>query len=575
MGPGTIHPLLVRQLRKLGLQADAAPDAAAFATLLARVSAVYADVDQERYVLERSQDIASREMVALNEALRSSEARLASLLSLSSDWVWEQDLQGRFTHVSDDIAQRCALDSSGLLGQACTVDGALRVSAQDHERVLRLVAERQPFHDLTFEVVDGHGGLRHMRISGEPVFEGGSCSGYRGVGSDVSATVEADRRTQDLARRRLEAQLDFTSRLLQVSPTPFFVKDEHGRFTTVNRAWLDLMALEQGQVIGRSSADLFGAEAPMHVEQDRRLLQSEEALSYENRLQRPGREPRDTVVTKLRFTHADGSPAGIIGSIIDVTEFRNAERATMEARDAAERATRAKSDFIANVSHELRTPLQSIIGFSELGLDRDTPHPRWRDMLRNIHAGGERMLRLVNDLLDISKVDDKATKLNFEPHDLVALTTEVLRELQPLADRRQLRLELRADQPLPARVDGFRLQQVLRNVLANALRFAPPASAIEIDYRKTPDGVVLTVRDHGLGIPEAELEAIFEAFVQSSLTSDGSGGTGLGLTLCRKIMAAHGGRIRASNAPGGGALMTLELPLLRSPLPAGQQAVTT
>ncbi len=568
MTAGSIHPLLARQLRKLGLQPDAAPDAAAFAALLARVSAVYADVDQERYVLERSQDIASREMVALNEALRSSQARLASLLSLSSDWVWEQDLQGRFTHVSDDIAERCGLDSSRLLGQACTVNGDLQIAASDQERVQRLVAERQPFHDLTFAVVDGHGGLRHMRISGEPVFEGGQCTGYRGVGSDVSATVEADRRTQEEARRRLEAQLDFTSRLLQVSPTPFFVKDERGRFTTVNRAWLELMAMEQDQVIGRTSAQLYGDEAPLHVEQDQRLLQSEEAVSYENRLLRPGRAPRDTVVTKLRFTHADGSPAGIIGSIIDVTEFRNAERATREASEAAERAARAKSDFIANVSHELRTPLQSIIGFSELGLDRDTPHPRWRDMLPNIHAGGERMLRLVNDLLDISKVDDQATQLNFEPHDLVTLAAEVLRELQPLADRRQLRLELHAEQPLPAEVDGFRMQQVLRNVLANALRFAPPETAIEIDCRAVPEGLVVQVRDHGPGIPEAELEAIFEAFVQSSLTSDGSGGTGLGLTLCRKIMAAHGGRIRAANAPGGGALMSLELPVRGDRAPA-------
>ena len=561
MSSGTVHPLLARQLRKLGLRADSSADKAAFAALLARVGAVYADVDQERYVLERSQDIASREMVALNEALRASQARVASLLSLSSDWVWEQDLKGRFTSVSGDIGERCQLESSKLVGRACSTEGPLLISAQDQDRLHRLMAVQQPFHDVTFEVDNGRGSPRHMRISGEPVFEAGLCTGYRGVGSDVTATVEADRRTQDLARRRLQAQLDFTSRLLEVSPTPFFVKDEFGRFTTVNRAWLDLMALEQDQVVGRTSHDVFGAEGPMHVEQDQRLLQSEEALSYENRLLRPGREPRDTVVTKLRFTNADGTAAGIIGSIIDDTEFRNAERATREARDAAERATRAKSDFIANVSHELRTPLQSIIGFSELGLDRETPHPRWRDMLRNIHAGGERMLRLVNDLLDISKVDDKSTQLNIQQHDLVSLTSEVLRELQPLADRRQLRLELHASEAeVPTEVDGFRMQQVLRNVLANALRFAPPGTAIEIDCKcMAAAGSVVTVRDHGPGIPEPELDAIFEAFVQSSLTSDGSGGTGLGLTLCRKIMAAHGGRIRAANAPGGGALMTLEL----------------
>jgi PAS domain S-box-containing protein len=289
---GEIHPLLARQLRKLGLDPGGAPpDAAGFTALLARISTVYGDVDQERYLLERSQEIASREMVALNEALSASQARLASLLSLSSDWVWEQDTEGRFTYVSDDLMRRSGLDSALLLGQCCGEGSPLRLSHDEADHLQGQLVLRQAFHDITFEVADGQGAFHYMRISGEPVFDGGTCTGYRGVGSDVSATVEADRRSQDLARRKLEAQLNFTSRLLEVSPTPFFVKDLQGRFTTVNRAWLDLMALEQEQVIGRSSADLYGEEAPIHVEQDLRLLQSEEAVSYENRLLRPGRDP--------------------------------------------------------------------------------------------------------------------------------------------------------------------------------------------------------------------------------------------------------------------------------------------
>jgi signal transduction histidine kinase len=291
-------------------------------------------------------------------------------------------------------------------------------------------------------------------------------------------------------------------------------------------------------------------------------MQSEDRISYPNRLQRNDGEQRDTVVTKVRFTEGDGQAVGIIGSIIDVTEFREAERVTREARDAAERANQAKSDFIANISHELRTPLQSIIGFSELGRSLAEAQPDFEEMFDDIHAGGQRMLKLVNGLLDVSKMDSSVGSLALRRCDLIPLAAAVVKELGPLAVQRDLRIDLRSAMPgLAADVDAFRLQQVLRNVLANAMRFAPQGSAIEISgHERGADGVELQIRDHGPGIPPEELETIFDAFVQSSLTQDGSGGTGLGLTICRKIMSAHGGQIVASNANDGGAIFCLQLP---------------
>jgi len=244
-----------------------------------------------------------------------------------------------------------------------------------------------------------------------------------------------------------------------------------------------------------------------------------------------------------------------VGFRVDITEL-------VRATEAAESADRAKSQFIATISHELRTPLQAITGFSDLGRHFAQGHAQYEPMFEDIHAAGLRMLTLVNDLLDVSKIDGSVGSLVLRRAELWPLVAAVAHELQGLADQRDVCFELAAPPvALWADVDAFRLQQVLRNVLANALRFAPADTAIEIDCRSlAPAGATLTVRDHGPGIPDAELEAVFEAFVQSSLTSDGSGGTGLGLTLCRKIMAAHGGKIRAANAPGGGALMTLELP---------------
>jgi len=244
-----------------------------------------------------------------------------------------------------------------------------------------------------------------------------------------------------------------------------------------------------------------------------------------------------------------------VGFRVDITDL-------VRATEAAEQANRAQSGFIATVSHELRTPLQSIIGFSELGLHFAAGQAQFLPMFTDILAGGRRMLTLVNGLLDVSKMEGSGGALTPRRCDLSVLAAQVVHELRHMADERGLHVQ--GPDPaaaLPVDVDGFRIQQVVRNVLANAIRFAPVGSSIRLEGRHGGGhGVWLSVRDQGPGIPPGELDTIFEPFMQSSRTRDGSGGTGLGLTICRKIMRAHGGRIEAANADGGGAVMTLWLP---------------
>jgi len=257
----------------------------------------------------------------------------------------------------------------------------------------------------------------------------------------------------------------------------------------------------------------------------------------------------------------------LVGFHIDITDL-------VRASQAAESASRAKGEFIATVSHELRTPLQSILGFSALGQRFAQDQPHFQGMFDDIHQGGRRMLTLVNGLLDVSKAEDDLHAPALQRLDLAALLAGMLRELRPLAEQRRVSLQLDGPAvPLPVLADAFRLEQVLRNVLANAIRFAPADSTVHLAGMARPDGgSEVTVRDHGPGIPPDELESIFEAFVQSSRTRDGSGGTGLGLAICRKILKAHGGHIVAENAAGGGARMRIHLPPPAEPrdIPVGQ-----
>lgn len=199
MAADELHPLLARQLRRLDLQAGAVPDAAGWSALLARVGRAYAEAEQDRYLLERSQALASDEMGELHAELRASQSRLASLLSLSSDWVWEQDVEGRFTWVS-------ALDSGGhgdlaraLLGRR-PVQDLPPVHEADVDEYRARIAARQDFRNVACRVPLPAGGSCYVRISGQPVFEAGSFRGYRGVGADITEATQAEQQVLHLAR---------------------------------------------------------------------------------------------------------------------------------------------------------------------------------------------------------------------------------------------------------------------------------------------------------------------------------------------------------------------------------------
>ena len=392
--------------------------------------------------------------------------------------------------------------------------------------------------------------------------------GYVAIGASAIAVIlalsvlawrglrgrEAARTLRDAAQQELQTQLALSERLLEATPLPIAMTDRNGCLLIVNQAWERFKGLPRGVALGRSLQVLLPAdEAEAHAKADRALLEQGGTLRYEARARHSDGTPRDIRFVKTVVPDGRGNPAGILSVLMDVTEFREAERTTREAQDALEETARAKAEFIANMSHELRTPLQSIIGFSELGLLRGKHEPRLASMFEDIHGAGHRMLALVNDLLDVAKLESAVGTFHLETVDLRGPLRAVVREFEPLlAPRRlDLRLELPAE-PMLAKADPTRFEQVVRNVIANAVKFSPEGGCIRVLGEGTVQGELhLRVCDQGPGIPEAELERIFDPFVQSSKTKDGSGGTGLGLAICRKIVQAHGGRIAAENLPRG------------------------
>jgi len=244
-----------------------------------------------------------------------------------------------------------------------------------------------------------------------------------------------------------------------------------------------------------------------------------------------------------------------------------------EAKEEAERANHAKSEFLANMSHELRTPMHAILSYSDFGQKKyATAAPeKLQQYFQRIQTAGSRLLGMINDLLDLAKAE--AGKLQYDMHEvsLAQVLQLVLDEYEALAEREGLRLVChKSADPEQWCMDPERIGQVVRNYLSNAFRFSPRGGMVELGagYRSDTcggsDWLEISVRDQGPGIPEDELEQIFEKFVQSSNNKTGAGGTGLGLAICREIALAHGGEVGARNHVDGGAQFFLYLPRVQA-----------
>ena len=285
-------------------------------------------------------------------------------------------------------------------------------------------------------------------------------------------------------------------------------------------------------------------------------------VSYQNRI----------AATQLKLQNAELKN--------EVAERRRVESALVLAMQQAAAANKAKSEFLANMSHELRTPMHAIASFAKLGIarGRDAQRDKVLRYFSNIDASAARLMNLLNDLLDLSKIEAGKMTLDFERTDLGTIAQEVLAEFEEMARIRAIILESRFESPaLEAEMDIPRMQQVIRNLVSNAIKFSPPGGHVVLGIahsqaRRRGDESMLevVVTEEGPGIPPHELELVFDKFEQSSKTKSGAGGTGLGLAITREIVNAHGGQVFARNRDPIGVEFHVLLPVVHQVAPVTQ-----
>ena len=364
-----------------------------------------------------------------------------------------------------------------------------------------------------------------------------------------------------------------------------FVKDREGRYLMCNSATARVFGRAVDEVLGRTDAELLPSEQASAVRiVDARLLAHGGSESVEERVG-IGEAARTFLSTKGVFRDADGAVAGVFGIARDLTARIEAEgalaRANIALEDArvrAEAASHAKSSFLATMSHELRTPLNAVLGYVDLlamGLPGPTTDGQ-QGYFARIEASGRHLLTLIDDVLDVSKIEAGELQVDRRPAALHDVVEAALALVRPQAQATRIVLESPTSEALAALRyvgDPDRVRQVLVNVLSNAVKFTPPGGRVTLDCRLEGDGSVLdpqpaiarqiaiAVRDTGIGIPADQHERIFEPFVQvDGGLNRRTGGTGLGLAISRQLVRRMGGALTVESAPGAGATFTVRLP---------------
>lgn len=408
--------------------------------------------------------------------------------------------------------------------------------------------------------------------------------------TDVTALRAAEHAVKDLtvqgenARNRAREYMRFRE-LLEAAPDAIIEVDQEGRIVLLNRVTEQLFGYQREELLGRpvevlipeeNRAEHYGHRKGYWARPARRPMGT--GLKLEGRRKDGSRFPVEISLSPVKFE------AGFrVSAIIrDVSERRFAEEQLREVQAAyteelaaknreletrneeVERANRLKDEFLSGMSHELRTPLHTIIGFTEL-LDEQIEGPlneKQQRFVRHIHKDSQHLLALINDVLDLSKIESGRLELQQGFFPLIDALEEAISSVRPRAEVKSIQIESIAPDALEIYADRLRFRQILYNLLSNAVKFTPDGGRVWVEVSRHSGFINVSVADTGVGIPLQEQESVFDKFYQvGHRQAGGLEGTGLGLAITRRLVEEHGGAISLTSEPGKGSRFTFTVPL--------------
>jgi PAS domain S-box-containing protein len=518
-------------------------------------------------------DLLARQTAAFVErsrfrsALRQSERQIAEILTNIGDGFVTLDDNWRFTFINRNASRLMGLSPTELAGQVAWEVFPEVLGSPMYQALQRAAAQR-----VSVEFEDFYSPLeRWFAGKAYPSPDGGMAVYFHDVTSSKKSVLA-------LAERE--------NRLQHVTDTAAVMVAQCSRdlrYVFVNRSCAEFLGRPIEEIIGRPIVDVIGNAGVEVIRPYVDRVLRGERVEYEAEIPYPEAGPRHVRVAYVPDVDAEGVVCGWIATIIDVTERKQLEAERDEllaseraARGALERSARLKDEFLATLSHELRSPLSAILGWSTLLRQSSRDPATLAKGLEAIERNVRLQARLIDDLLDMSRILSGKLRMDIQLVSLPAIVEAAIDAADPAARAKGVQL-LRAIEPmdLPVRGDSHRLHQVVWNVVSNAIKFTAEGGRVEIGLRRVDSGAEIQVSDTGIGIAAEFLPHVFERFrqVDSSTTREHSG-LGLGLAIAKHLIQLHGGSVQAtSEGVGRGATFTILLPLV-TPHTAEQGALT-
>ena len=390
--------------------------------------------------------------------------------------------------------------------------------------------------------------------------------GYLLIGTDNTARkqVEADQAKLD---QRLRDQQFYTRSLIESNIDAIIATDPSGIISDVNKQMEALTGCTRDELIGAPMKNFF--TDPQRAEAGiKRVLNEKKVTDYE--LTARAWDGKETVVSynATTFYDRDRKLQGVFAAARDVTDRKHLDVELEDAKSVAEKASLAKSDFLSSMSHELRSPLNAILGFGQL-MESESPPPTdsQKESIAQILQAGWHLLTLINEILDLSKVESGKVPLSREPVLLSEVMLECQSMVEPQAQERGIRMTFpQSDTPYFIHADRTRVKQIMINLLTNAIKYNSAKGEIEVEYTESAPGRLrISIKDSGAGLTPEQLEQLFEPFNRLGQENGSEEGTGVGLVVSKRLVELMGGTIGAESSLGAGSVFWFELALVAEP----------
>ncbi|TND08550.1 MAG: PAS/PAC sensor hybrid histidine kinase [Bacteroidetes bacterium] len=497
------------------------------------------------------------EQKRVEEELRHSREQLNMAQRLAQMGHWELQPRTQQFQASEETARMFGVEDTGRIDAAIFRSRIHPDDIDMLDKVLKATLKRRSPFEIDLRIIVG-GQLRHIYMIGEAI------AGKDGNTEKIFGTV------QDITeRKRIEEELRLTElrfrKLFENSQLMIISHGFDGRIFSINASGAHALGYEPEELIGYNVRNYMAPKTQAIFEKyTQDIIRAGQMGGTMTLMRRDGSEGI-WIFRSIVLDDSDGNPY-ILGSCLDITERYEMENELKKAKDVAEKALVAKDRFVANISHEIRTPMNAIIGFTDVLLGTELDREQY-ESIDAVRSAGENLLAIINDLLDLSKIE--AGKLQFEerPMNLREVMGDVHKLLSYRSADRLIEFTWHCDEQVPQYIlgDSLKLNQVLINLVGNAIKFTEKGF-VRFDCSmiwEDSENCMLRFRveDSGIGIPQEKTDLIFEPFTQASSDSNRKyGGTGLGLSIARDLVELQGGSIGVESAPGKGSLFTFTLP---------------